>query len=77
MRRFFPPMGVACLALAVALGGTAYAVTRLPANRALQAAGPQPAPLRTDGRSRHRAPHGDRRATATLLSADAMRRGRP
>jgi hypothetical protein len=33
MRRFFTPsMGVACLALAVALSGTAYAVTRLPAN---------------------------------------------
>src|SRR5512132_806003 len=33
MRRFIPPsMGVACLALAVALSGTAYAVTRLPAN---------------------------------------------
>lgn len=32
-RRFFTPsMGVACLALAVALSGTAYAVTRLPAN---------------------------------------------
>ena len=33
MSRFFnPSMGVACLALAVALSGTAYAVTRLPAN---------------------------------------------
>lgn len=33
MRSFFTPsMGVACLALAVALSGTAYAVTRLPAN---------------------------------------------
>jgi hypothetical protein len=32
-RKFFTPsMGVACLALAVALSGTAYAVTRLPAN---------------------------------------------
>ena len=32
-RRFFTPsMGVACLALAVALSGTAYAVSRLPAN---------------------------------------------
>jgi hypothetical protein len=32
-RRFFTPsMGVACVALAVALSGTAYAVTRLPAN---------------------------------------------
>jgi hypothetical protein len=29
---FTPSMGVACLALAVALSGTAYAVTRLPAN---------------------------------------------
>ena len=33
MRRFFTPsMAVACLALAVALSGTAYAITRLPAN---------------------------------------------
>lgn len=33
MRKLFTPsMGVACLALAVALSGTAYAVTRLPAN---------------------------------------------
>lgn len=33
MRRFFTPsMAVACLALVVALSGTAYAVTRLPAN---------------------------------------------
>lgn len=33
MSRFFTPsMGVACLALAVALSGTAYAVTRLPIN---------------------------------------------
>jgi hypothetical protein len=32
-RRFFTPsMAVACLALAVALSGTAYAVTRLPVN---------------------------------------------
>jgi len=32
-RRFFTPsMGVACLALAVALSGTAYGVSRLPAN---------------------------------------------
>jgi hypothetical protein len=29
---FTPSMGVACLALGVALSGTAYAVTRLPAN---------------------------------------------
>jgi len=27
-----PPMVVACLALALSLGGTGYAVTRLPAN---------------------------------------------
>jgi hypothetical protein len=33
VRTFFTPsMGVACLALAVALSGTGYAVTRLPAN---------------------------------------------
>jgi len=31
-RLFSPAMGVACLALAVALSGTAYAVIRLPAN---------------------------------------------
>ena len=31
-RLLTPSMGVACLALAVALSGTAYAVTRLPAN---------------------------------------------
>jgi hypothetical protein len=31
-RFFTPSMGVACLALAAALSGTAYAVTRLPAN---------------------------------------------
>ena len=32
-RKFFTPsMGVACLALAVALSGTAYGVSRLPAN---------------------------------------------